>query len=172
MTVLTVGDFEMRVPVVADLDDNCTMLAPDIVRRYLGSAPLSRPDLYARILRTIGSWSAYGYGTFMIWHRDSGELAGTGGIFPTHRGLGEDFDLMPEAGWILGEPYWGQGLATLWMTAVHDWFDATHGRQRTVAMIEDGHGASVRVAEKLGYAEYRTAKMAGSDTLLRLYERV
>ncbi len=172
MTVLTVGDFELRVPVVADLDDQFAMMEPEAVRRYLGTVLPSKPDLYARILRTAGSWELYGYGTFIIRHRDTGELAGTGGIFPTHRGLGEDFDLMPEAGWIIAEPYWGRGLATLWMTAVHDWFDATHGRQRTVAMIEDGHGASVRVAQKLGYAEYRTAQLPDSDTLLRLYERV
>ncbi len=172
MTVLSVGEFDLRPPAIADLDANLALLEPDAMRRYLGSVRPSKPDLYARILRTAGSWAVYGYGTFMVWHRPSGGLAGTCGLFPSYRGLGEDFDMMPEAGWIIAEPYWGQGLATTAMMAVHDWFDATHGRQRTVAMIEDGHDVSDRVARKLGYDFYRTGTLPDSDTVMRLYQRV
>jgi RimJ/RimL family protein N-acetyltransferase len=172
MTVLMVRDFELRPPVVADLDAQYAMMEPAAMRRFLGPVEPSKADLYARILRTAGSWAVYGYGTFTLWHRPSGALAGSGGIFPTYRGLGDDFDLMPEAGWIIAQDFWGCGLATAFITTVHDWFDRAHGRQRTVAMIEDGHAASVRVAQKLGYAEYRTAQLPGSETVMRLYERI
>ena len=172
MTILAVGDFIMRPPVMDDLDAMVRMMEPAEMLRFLSPVASRIADSHARILRSVGSWQVFGYGNFTAWHRDSGILAATCGIFPTHRGLGADFDLMPEAGWIIAHEYWGQGLATALMTAVHDWFDATHGRQRTVAMIDDGHAASDRVAQKLGYRCYRTGHLLGSDTLLRLYERV
>ena len=135
-------------------------------------SPRPYPNSTPASCAAAGGWAIYGYGTFSVRHRPTGDFVATCGIFPNCRGLGDDFDFKPEAGWIIAQPYWGQGLATRLMLAVHDWFDATHGRQRTVAMIEDGHGASVRVAQKLGYAEYRTAQLPGSETLMRLYERL
>lgn len=166
---LRVGDYVLRPPCADDFADLCAMMRSDAVRRFLGNKLFSESDQFARLGRNAGSWMLYGYGIFYARGLD-GALAGIAGVFPTHRGLGPDFDGHPEAGWIIAEPYWGRGLATAFMQAALDWFDVVHGQQRIVAMIEQGHSASDRVAQKLAFAPYRMAQMG--DDPVQLYERV
>ena len=71
----------------------------------------------------------------MLRERGSGELVGNAGVFHSYRGLGEDFDDSPEAGWILRADRVGQGLAHEAMTAALAWFEREHGRRRIVCMI-------------------------------------
>src|SRR5690606_13217464 len=65
--------------------------------RFLGSGATSA-EHFARFCRSAGSWLLYGYGAFTIRRRDLGQVIGNCGIFHTWRGLGPDFDDMPEAG--------------------------------------------------------------------------
>jgi RimJ/RimL family protein N-acetyltransferase len=171
VTILRVGDYILRPPVHDDLDALHALTQSPEMHRFLGGNPPSMADSFARLQRTAGGWTLYGYGAFMVIDTRTDMLIGNAAIFFTHRGLGDDFDNQPEAGWIIAQSHWGQGLAVKLMTAVLDWFDATHGPQRIVAMIEEGHVASGRIADQLGFVHYRTGNLDGKATL-QLYERL
>ena len=125
---------------------------------------------FERFCRNAGSWLLYGYGSFMLRERGGGELLGNAGVFHSFRGLGEDFDDAPEAGWILRADRVGQGLAREAMTAAFAWFEREHGRQRVVCMISPGNAPSLALAAKLGFAPMRDAQLPDGGAV-RLLER-
>ena len=71
-----------------------------------------------------------------------------------------------EAGWGLVAPLQGKGLAEEAMRAAIDWA-AMNGRgERLTCIIDPKNGASLRVAEKLGFRRYAEASYHGSPVLL------
>ena len=161
---------ELSLPLPADRDVMAAVVAHEETGRYLGPA-FDPVDHFMRFMRNAGSWQLYGYGAFMIRLRDSGELIGNGGVFHSLRGLGEDFDDSPEAGWILRHDQVGRGIGFEAMTAVLEWFDREHGPRRIVCMTDPGNEASIRLAAKLGFTPMREAALADGDTV-KLFERL
>jgi len=126
--------------------------------RYLG--PMStRADHFTRFQRGGGSWFLHGYGSFMVRLRGSSEVIGNCGVFHSYRGLGEDFDDMPEAGWILAESAVGKGIGFEAMSAALKWFDETYRPRGVVCMIEPGNAPSFALAERLGFRPTRRAAL-------------
>jgi RimJ/RimL family protein N-acetyltransferase len=138
----TLGDFEAIREMYVD---------PQVIRHIGLSQPSTAQDSWFRLLRLIGNWTAFGYGFFSVIERSSGRFAGLVGFAHFHRELGEDFDPFPEAGWSLASWAHGKGFATEAATAAHRWFDAEQGARRMVCIIDVDNGASIKVAEKLGY---------------------
>jgi RimJ/RimL family protein N-acetyltransferase len=130
-------------------------------------------DAFNRLHRNAGCWALHGYGTFMVRLKGDARIVGNCGVFPSHRGFGADkgLDNVPEAGWIVHQDHWGQGIAREAMEAALAWFDAAHGKQRIACMIEDGHSASDALADKLGFVRYGMHQPEGGGVLV-LYERV
>ena len=141
----------LRPPTADDFELSYALTASETMRRYLGRTP-DREDSFTRHLRNAGCWALFGYGVFSVIERESGDYVGGCGLFRALRGLGDDFDPYPEAGWVIGEASWNRGYAGEAMTAVLNWFDAEHGG-RSVCMIVPGNAASERIAAKLGYEE-------------------
>jgi RimJ/RimL family protein N-acetyltransferase len=79
------------------------------------------------------------------------QLIGMGGLSYFGRGIAE-LEGGPEAGWAFDADHWGGGLATEAMAAVLAWADAHLDVRDVRCIIEPGHGASERVAAKLGFA--------------------
>ncbi len=130
--------------------------------RFLGGAGNKAED-FTRFCRNAGSWLLYGYGSFMVRWRGTADVLGNCGIFHSWRGLGDDFDDSPEAGWILRHDVAGQGVAREAMEAALTWFAAEHGRQRIVCMIAPGNAPSLRLAERLGFDPFRDARLPDGD---------
>ncbi len=158
----------LRPQQIDDFDALNALIAGEEMHRFLGSEP-NVEDNYRRLLAAIGGWSLFGFDRFTIFERDGGAFVGTCGIFRLLRGLGEDFDRHPEAGWIVRSDRWGRGYATEAMRATIDWFERTHGPRRTVCMISPDNHASARIAEKLGYRLMRAAEHKGAP--VNLYGR-
>ena len=59
------------------------------------------------------------------------------------RGLGEDFDGVPEAGWVLTTDVHGQGLGREAVAAAHGWFDAQPFGGQSVAMMPGSVNAMI-----------------------------
>lgn len=170
--VLVTERLELWHPAASDLPALVAMVSPEAVRRFLGNRPTTRAEEAARLLRNAGSWALYGYGTFVMRARGTDSLIGICGVFRSWRGFGEGLDDVPEAGWILGEPAWGKGLAGEAMRAALDWFDETHGQQRIACMIEEGHHASLRLADVLGFKAYAVYQPDDGARPLVLLERL
>ena len=140
-------------------------LAPE-TRAFLGGEP-SREESYKRLLTSIASWHLFGYGTFAVLERESGDYVGNCGLFRLERDLDPPFEGEPEAGWIIAPQRWGRGYAGEAMRAVLAWFDANLGIRRTVCMISTGNAASVSVAARLGYESIGLSRYKGGEELMR-----
>jgi len=168
--VIVTERLELRLPTAADLLPMRAIVTHEQTRRFLGR--FSEPaDHFQRFTRNAGSWLLYGYGAFMVRLRGSEELIGNCGIFHSWRGLGEDFDDAPEAGWILAHDRVGKGLGREAMAAALEWFEREHGPRRIVCMISPGNDASVGLAERLGFAPMREAALPDGEAV-NLFERL
>ena len=58
---------------------------------------------------------------------------------------------LAEIGYWLGEPFWGQGIATAALRTVTDYAFANHDLARLEAYVFERNPASMRVLEKVGY---------------------
>lgn len=170
--LLTTERLELWQPQRGDLTDLLDLTLAEETRRFLGTFTPTAADTFARLLRNGGSWSLWGYGTFMVRFKGDDRIIGNCGVFRSHRGFGAErgLDNVPEAGWIVHQDVWGQGVASEAMDAALAWFDEKHGRQRVACMIEGGHAASDALAGKLGFTRYGEHQ-ADDGSVLVLYER-
>lgn len=170
--LLTTERLELWQPALRDLPDLCQLTLAEETRRFLGAFVPSEMDSFNRLHRNAGSWALHGYGTFMVRLKGQDRIIANCGIFRSHRGFGAaaGLDDVPEAGWIVHQDHWGQGVAREAMEAALAWFDKAHGRQRIACMIEEGHAASDALAGKLGFVRYGQHQ-AEDGAVLVLYER-
>ena len=161
---------ELRLPVAADLKPMAAIVAHGETARFLGPS-FDFADHFMRFSRNAGSWMLYGYGGFIVRLRGDEQVIGTCGVFHSWRGLGDDYDDVPEAAWILRHDQTARGIGYEAMRAVLDWFDGAHGPRRVVCMTAPDNAASVRLAEKLGFRPLRNAVMPEGDAV-RLFERL
>lgn len=158
---ITTARLTLRPPQIGDEAHLLALVTPEETRRYLGTFKPTRSDSFARHVRNAGGWALFGYSNFMAFETATGDFVATMGLFKFDRDLGDHFDGCPEAGWIVALEKAGQGYASEGMAAIHNWFDATHGRQRTVCMIAPDNVASHRVAAKLGYGKFGQGEIEG-----------
>ncbi len=141
----------LRPIVLEDFEALHALTLPPEMRTYLGPSPPTIDASFQRFLRHAGCWAVFGFGMFAVIDRERDAFIGTNGLFMGRRGLGDDFDPNPEAGWIIAVSHWGRGIACEAAQMAHRWIDRQFAPPRTVCMIEEGNAASVRVAAKLGY---------------------
>lgn len=166
---LTTERLELWLPRAEDMGAMHQVVLDPRTGRHLGPRAQFH-DHAARFTRNAGSWYLYGYGALLLRLRGQGQVIGNCGVFHTFRGLGEDFDDHPEAGWIVGADHVGQGLAGEAMRAVLDWFEREHGPQRIVCMIAPENEPSLRLADRLGFKPLREAVLPDGEAV-RLFER-
>ncbi|MFA9201206.1 MAG: GNAT family N-acetyltransferase [Cypionkella sp.] len=155
---LVTDRLELWRPAIADEPAMFAIIADPATHRYLGPMS-SRADHFIRFQRGAGSWFLHGYGSFMVRRKSSPAVIGNCGVFHSWRGLGEDFDDRPEAGWILAADQVGQGLAREAMGAALAWFDRVHGPREVVCMIDPDNAPSFALAARLGFVPSRRATL-------------
>lgn len=133
--------------------------------RHIGGRPSTRDEAWGRLLRYPGHWALCGYGYWALRETASGRFAGELGFADQKRGLGDDFDGAPEAGWALATWAHGRGYATEAMQAALAFADAL-GWPRTVCMIAPDNAPSLAVAARLGYRLMREASYRDQPSLL------
>ncbi len=131
------GDVELLSPIVQD---------PTVVR-YVGSGQ-PWPDERVRGFVSAGlehqAPGGRGYCLWPVVHKQDGAVIGYSGIQPL-----PDSD-ETEIGWVLAQPYWGQGLATEIAAATARFaFDRVR-LARLVAIAYPANTASTRVMRKIG----------------------
>lgn len=126
------------------------------VTQYVGGVPRSRDASWVSFLNIAGHWQVTGFGQWGIEDHATKRLVGQTGFFYGARGMGEDFDAVPEAGWVLAPEAQGRGLGIEAAQAAHDWFDRVVTGP-LVCMMDPDHAASARIAAALGYVDLREA---------------
>ena len=149
-----------------DFDDLFAMNSDIRILKYLGNKPSTREETWMRLLRNVGHWSLKGFGAFAVFEKTTGRFVGNTGLAHHQRGLGEQFDPFPEAGWVLAHWSHGNGYATEAALAAHRWFDAREEAQRTVCMIDPENTPSLHVAEKLGYRPFGRGEYRNDAVIL------
>jgi RimJ/RimL family protein N-acetyltransferase len=149
-----------------DLADLAAMWADPVVVRHFGGHPASRHDSWLRLLRYRGLWPVLGYGFWAVRERATGRFAGDVGFAELHRALDPPIDGLPEAGWALASWAHGRGLAGEAVAAALAWLDRQPGRDRSVCIVAPANRASLRLAERHGFADPVTASLDGAPRLL------
>jgi RimJ/RimL family protein N-acetyltransferase len=137
---------------------------PEVVAP-IRSAPWPRARSWDAFLRNAGHWQITGFGQWAIQIHGHPEMAGQTGFFFGSRGVGDDFDPYPEAGWVMAPEFQGQGLGQDAAGAAHDWFDRVIAG-RTVCMVTPENKNSMRIAHTLGYRPLRDAVVDGDAVVL------
>jgi RimJ/RimL family protein N-acetyltransferase len=169
--VLETARLRLRGHTLADFEAVAEMWADPIVTRYIGGKPSTREESWARMLRYPGMWALLGYGFWAIEEKASGRFVGEIGFADFHREIEPAIDA-PEQGWVLAPWAHGQGYASEALAATISWGESNLGRRDFVCIISPENAASIRAAEKAGYAQVaRTAYKDGVTLMFRRQAR-
>jgi RimJ/RimL family protein N-acetyltransferase len=164
--IIETGRLRLRPHRPGDLADCAAMWGDRQVTRHIGARPLAVDEVWAKILRYAGHWSLLGYGYWAIEERAAGRFLGEAGFADFKRGIGPAFDDAPEIGWALAPAAQGAGVAREAVAAVLRWGDRHFEAARTVCLIHPDNLASLRLAEKCGYREFRRTTYKDQPAIL------
>ncbi len=159
----------LRVHTVDDFTASAAMWASPEVTRYIGGRTLSAEEVWGRLLRYIGHWTALGFGYWAVREKGTDRFVGELGFADFKRDILPPMAGTPEIGWALAPWAHGQGFATEAVRAALTWGDGHFNPRRTVCLISPSNRASIRVAEKCGFSEFKRTAYKGEPTIL--YER-
>lgn len=159
----------LRAHRLDDFEAYAAMWREPSVIRYIGGSPLTREAAWIRFLRQAGVWRHLGFGFFLLEDKATGTLAGEAGFHDLHRDLTPSIEGSMEAGWALAPAFQGRGLADEAMRAAIAWARAHGVGERLTCIVHPDHAASLRVAAKLGFAEF--ARSTYHDAPVVILER-
>ncbi len=61
------------------------MWADPAVYGMIGGKPRAREDVWIRLLRSVGCWSVFGYGAWVVCDRTTGQVLGDMGLLESRR---------------------------------------------------------------------------------------
>ena len=142
------------------------MMADPGVVRHLGAQPHAREESWRRLLCSAGLWATLGYGYWAVEGREDGAYVGQIGFADFKRDMQPSIEGLPEMGWIFAPRAQGRGYASEAAAAALAWADAALAADEIVAIIDPANAPSIRVAEKIGFAEREEARYRGEPILL------
>jgi RimJ/RimL family protein N-acetyltransferase len=157
----------LRGFIAADLEAYAAMRAEAPVNRYIRDGrPWDRDEAGRHMAAMQGHWQLQRYGMWAVEELASNRFIGVAGVF--------DYALTgrPEAGWAFDPAIWGRGYATEAMRHVVAHAFGALGFARLEAVIQPANAASVRIAEKLGFALARRETSHGAEVLVYAREKL
>lgn len=147
---LTTERLLLRAITMDDWEPYAAMWADSRVTAFIGGEPRPHDVAWKSFGQAAGMWPLFGYGNWTVRAADDGDFLGIAGFSRFERGIAE-LEGFAEAGWVFVPDSWGRGIAGEAVGAIHGWADrAALGETR--CLIDDGNAASIRVAERCGYA--------------------
>jgi ribosomal-protein-alanine N-acetyltransferase len=141
-----------------DVDPLYRILSDADVLRYF---PDPRPPSCERVQKIISNqlqhWERHGYGWWALEPRSNKDLIGWSGL----QFISETTEV--EVGYLLGQPFWGQGLATEAAQACVRYGFEQLGLQTIVGIVHPENVASQRVIGKLGLSFVDRTRYFGMD---------
>jgi RimJ/RimL family protein N-acetyltransferase len=164
--ILETERLRLRGPRLTDLDASAALWADPEVVRFVGGKPLSKEDVWARLLRHAGHWAWLGYGLWVLEEKATGDYVGEAGYANHMRAIEPPLTDMPELGWVLATRFHGKGYATEAVRAANLWGDSHFAAARTACIIDPQNVRSIRVAEKCGFRLWLQGVYRGQPTLI------
>ena len=168
--VIETPRLRLRPHAPADLDVCAALWGDAAVTRFIGGRPFTREEVWARILRYAGHWLWLDFGFWIIEEKDTSRFLGEVGFGDFQRQIIPPLQGIPEIGWVLSPHAHGLGYATEAVGAVVAWGEKHFGAVRTVCIIHPDNVASLRVAARCGYREWRHTEYHGVP--ITLFERL
>ena len=159
-TTLTTSRCELRPAAPADAAELHALWITPGVRRFLWDDAIIPSERATEAVATSGElFDRHRFGLWTVRLKGSPAIQGFAGIWP--------FRDPPEFELLFGiaEPLWGQGYAVEAASAVLAYCAAVLDMPRLRASTDAGNVASIRVLDKLGFAEVRRATAGGLDTI-------
>jgi len=147
--IITTARLTLTGHAATDLGDCAAMWSDPRVYTMIGGQPRSREDVWIRLLRSIGQWTLFGYGSWIARETATGRLIGELGLIEARRAITPSIDATPEMGWTLVGDAHGRGYASEALAAILGWTDAR--LPATTCIIDPANTRSIRLAERLGY---------------------
>ncbi|MEO3767207.1 GNAT family N-acetyltransferase [Streptomyces sp. B5E4] len=153
----------LRPLTTQDADAFVTLHADERVNRFVGA--YSPEQARERLVTIERQWAERGHGLCAVELKSSGEFIGRVGL-----NYWEELDEV-ELGWTLAAESWGHGYATEAAGACLDWGFATLADEYFISLIRPANTASVRVAERLGFAPRREQTFMGHEVTVYARDR-
>lgn len=169
--VLETARLVLRAHRLEDFAESAAMWADMDVVRHITGAPSSAEASWSRLLRYAGHWSLLGFGYWVVAAKRDGRFIGEVGFADYRRDIEPSLDGRPEAGWVLKASEHGRGFATEALTRAVAWADRALTADATVCIFDPEHAASIKVAQKTGYAYLADAVYRGEPTLVMARRR-
>lgn len=134
--------------------------------RFLGGTVATREETWRKLATIPGMWALLGYGYWIVERAGDGVVIGQAGFADFKRDMEPAIEGLPEMGWSFARHAWGQGYASEAVLAALRWIDAARAPREIVAIIDEQNLASIRVAEKAGFAQKETARYKSEPILL------
>jgi len=125
-----------------------------VMVRHIGGITFTAEEVWKRLLQYRGLWGLLGYGYWAVEEKASGRYIGDVGFADLAREIEPSLRGMLEGGWVLAPQVHGRGYATEAVLAACTWLDAHWPGEHAVCIIAPENPASVRVAEKAGFAPW------------------
>lgn len=127
----------------ADASPFAEMCADEELMRYVGGV-MDATNAWRRMAVYAGSWQLYGYGSYALQHKTTGDLIGYCGVYDPV-GWPER-----EINWGLRRAYLGQGYVTEAATRVREHVYDALGFTTITSCIDQENAPSIAVAKRLG----------------------
>jgi RimJ/RimL family protein N-acetyltransferase len=163
--VLHTERLSMRAHRADDLEACLAMWSDPVVTRYIGGKPSTRQQTWSRLVNYAGQWALLGFGYWVLEEKTTGRFAGELGFADFQRDIAAPMRDVPELGFALASHAHGKGYASEAVGAVLAWGDRNLTSPRTVCLIDEENAASLRVAQKGGYAIVERATFNERPTL-------
>lgn len=143
-----------------DLESYAAMNADPEVMRFIGDGHVQdRAEARATFAQIRGHWDEHGFGRWALERKDSASVIGFAGLgFPRFI---PELATVPEIGWRLARPHWGQGYATEAAVGSRDDFFRSFGYDHIISLAYPANTASLRIMTKLGFRRDGEARGVG-----------
>jgi RimJ/RimL family protein N-acetyltransferase len=159
----------LRTSTPDDLDAHAAMLGDPRVMHHLTGAGIPREEAWRRLLQGPGLWAMLGYGYWSVERRSDRRYIGQIGFADFKREMEPSLEGLPEMGWLFAAEAHGQGFAIEGVTAALRWAEQALKTPEIVAVITPENAASIRLAERTGFA--RAEETTYKDAAMLVFRR-
>lgn len=167
---ITTSRLKLRRPELADFEAYEAMWSHPDVMRHMSSDVLTTEQIWTRFLRQAGGWHYLGFGYFSIEERQTGRFVGQIGFQDLRREISPPLTGTLEAGWTLHPDAQGLGYASEAAAGLFAWGSENFAGRRATCIIAPENAPSLRIAEKIGMAEFARSTYHGKPIVM--FERL